>query len=99
MNYTLIFNSEVATDFKEGYDWYEAQLQSPGERFEEAIDLQLKKITENPEIYHFAKRNFREAIVPGFPFSIVYKLNKRKHTIYISAIHHTSRNPKEKFRK
>jgi mRNA-degrading endonuclease RelE of RelBE toxin-antitoxin system len=99
MNYTLVFNSEVEADFKEGYDWYEEQLQGLGERFEDAVEARLIKITENPEVYHFASGKYREAIVPKFPFSIIYKLNKRKRTIYISAIHHSSRDPKEKFRK
>ena len=34
-----------------------------------------------------------------FPYVIVYKINKRKKLIYISAIYHTKRNPKYKYRK
>lgn len=32
-------------------------------------------------------------------YVIVYKINKRKKLIYISAIYHTKRNPKYKYRK
>jgi len=99
MSYTLIFNAEAENEYLAAYAWYEEKQQGLGERFESEIEKQLEEIRLNPLIYHFSKGNYREALVLHFPFSIVYFLNKKKKTIYISAIFHTSRNPKGKYRK
>ena len=99
MSYTLVFNSEAEQEYREAYEWYEAHLVGLGDRFETEIENQLLKIISNTQAYHFSKGNFREASIAQFPFSIVYKVNTRKQIIYISAIYHSSRDPKSKYRK
>ncbi len=98
MSYVLVFNTEVEAEFNEAFDWYEAQQAGLGEKFEAEVEQQLFAISVNPQYYHFSKGKYREAVLTKFPFSIVYKVNARKRTVYISAIYHTSRNPKDKYR-
>jgi len=99
MSYTLVFNSEAEKEFSAAYHWYEEQLTGLGERFQQETDQQIQKILANPGTYHLSKGNYRESLVSHFPFTVVYAIDKRKKTIYISSIFHTSRNPKGKYRK
>ena len=79
--------------------WYETQQEGLGERFEQETEKQIEKIIANPLLYHLSKGNYRESLIDHFPFTIVYVLNKKENTIYISSVFHTSRNPKGKYRK
>ena len=99
MSYTLIFNSKAENEFIAASEWYEEQAPGLGERFEREAEKQLQKIIANPFAYHFSKGNFRESSVDQFPFTIVYAVNEKAKTIYISSIFHTSRNPKGKYRR
>jgi len=45
------------------------------------------------------KSSYREVKIHTFPYLIVYKILPKKKTILVSAIHHTSRSPKTKYRK
>jgi len=99
MSYQLIFHPKAAKEYSEAWRWYEQEQVGLGDRFEKLVELQLQKITEYPENYSIRKAPYREAAVGIFPFVIVYKLNKRKKSIYISAIYHTNRNPRYKYRK
>ncbi len=99
MSYKLIFNSIAENELISAVEWYEEQEFGLGERFERETEKQLQKIVTNPVAYHFSKGKFREASIDRFPFTIVYVINERKKTIYISSVFHTSRNPKGKYRK
>ena len=97
--YQLIFHSEADKDFSEATHWYETQKVNLGKRFILSVEAVITKIQHNPTVFGYIKRPFREASVPMFPYTIVYKINKKKNTVWIIAIYHTSRNPKRKYRK
>ncbi len=99
MSYTLIFNIDAENEFIAAYQWYEEQQKGLGDRFENETEKQFEKIKANPLIFHLSKGNFRESLIDHFPFTIVYVVNKKNKTVYISSVFHTSRNPKEKYRK
>jgi plasmid stabilization system protein ParE len=97
--YQLIFHPEANVDFSDGYVWYETEQKGLGNRFTEAIANTLDRIQKQPELFHKVRNNFREASVPVFPYTVVYRVNKRAKTIVIAAIYHAKRNPKRKFRR
>jgi mRNA-degrading endonuclease RelE of RelBE toxin-antitoxin system len=97
--YQLVFHPEALKEYNKAIIWYETQQEYLGDRFTRIIDAVIGRIQRQPEHFGFGKRPYREASVPVFPFTIVYKVNKVKHIIYIVSIYHTSRNPRFKFRK
>lgn len=99
MSYQSIFHPQAEEEYFEAYQWYEEKQKGLGERFEKMVELRLQQITLNPENYGFCKTPYREASTDFFPYTIVYKLNKKKRLIYIAAIYHSKRNPKHKYRK
>jgi plasmid stabilization system protein ParE len=98
MTYPLIFHPEAEEEYRKAYQWYEQAQQGLGTRFEVLVEQRLEQIARNPEHYHLSKAPYREVAIEIFPYSIIYKLNKKKKVIYISAIYHTRRHPRNKFR-
>ena len=99
MSYQLVFHPEADKEYMEAYQWYEKEQKGLGARFERMVGLHIQQISDAPENYHYSKVPYREVSTEGFPYVIVYKINKRKKLIFISAIYHTKRNPKYKYRK
>jgi len=70
-----------------------------GNRFFLSVREILKIILTRPETFGYSRKPFREASVAFFPYTIVYKINKVRQLVYVSAVYHSSRNPRKKFRK
>jgi plasmid stabilization system protein ParE len=96
--YILIFHPEALQEYKKAIIWYEIQQKNLGTRYIKLVELTIERIQNNPEHFRISHGKYREAPVPIFPFTIVYKINKSKQTIFIASIFHTSRNPRLKFR-
>lgn len=98
MSYSLLIREEANNEFAEAYVWYEQQQVNLGERFAETLKAKFADIQNNP--YHYQKiyKEFRHAKTDKFPFVIIYLVNKSAKEIIVTAIFHTSRNPKAKFR-
>ena len=99
MIYTVSFHPIALEEYKQASIWYESQQEGLGLRFEKAIENKIRQIVHNPVSFIKIKGAYRKAVTQTFPFVIIYKLNSGKHEIYISAVYHTKRNPKGKFRK
>jgi len=99
MSYQLVFHPEADREYMKAYQWYENEKKGLGARFERMVGLQIQRIIDAPENYHYSKGLYREASTEIFPYVIVYKINKREKLIFVSAIYHTKRNPRYKYRK
>jgi plasmid stabilization system protein ParE len=89
-----LFQTATA-DIQESYDWYEEQSIGLGGRFVDEVDDYLALISKNP--FQFAvqfSEKYRFALLKHFPFRIVYRIDERREYVYVSAVFHTSRDPK-----
>ena len=85
----------ATADLQDAYDWYEEQVVGLGERFVNEVDDHLELIRKNP--FQFAIQfsgSYRFALLRHFPFRIVYRVDEANNEVYVSAIFHTSRDPK-----
>ncbi len=98
MSYKISFHHNAELEYEHAWEWYLQQQPGLEEKFFEAINKKLQQIIKGPELYSVKNSSNREAIVPKFPYVIVYNVNKRKKIINVVAIHHTSRKPKKKYR-
>jgi len=89
-----LFQTATA-DIQQSYDWYEEQSTGLGSRFINEVDDYLALISENP--FQFAvqfSEKYRFALLKHFPFRIVYRIDEMRNYVYVSAVFHTSRDPK-----
>ena len=95
MSYHIELLDTAITDLQESYDWYEERTTGLGEEFAEEVDEYLFLVANTP--YHFAvqfSEKYRFAALHRFPFRIVYYIDEEPKIIFVTAIFHTSRDPK-----
>ena len=98
MSYQLSIYHKAELEYEGAYNWCKREQDGLEERFFNAINKKLQQILSGPELYSVKNDNScREAIVNGFPYVIIYRINKQSLIITIVAIHHTSRRPKKRF--
>ncbi len=97
--FRLIFHEEAAREYIEAYLWYELKKMGLGDEFRIAVNYALQKLKDNPQYFSFSGKPFREISVDRFPYTIVFEIDASKGIVFISAIYHTARNPKKKYRK
>lgn len=97
MPFPFELTEEAKKDISDSFNFYESEQTGLGRNFLENLDLCFKSISENPLKHPNKRGNFRAALVPKFPFLVVFESLKEKVLIY--SIFHTSRSPKNKFRK
>jgi len=93
--YSIKIYQTATDDLQSAYDWYEEQIKGLGERFVKEVDEYFIIIRKNP--FQFAVQfsaKYRFALLSHFPFRIVYSINEDQRIVYISAVFHTSRDPK-----
>lgn len=89
------FESKAKLEISEAFEWYENTKEGLGEEFLKAIDFAIKNILKSPSAF-VKVRNHNQYVMKKFPFVILYE--KTKETLFIDAVFHTSRNPKNKFK-
>ncbi|MBA4408032.1 MAG: type II toxin-antitoxin system RelE/ParE family toxin [Bacteroidota bacterium] len=81
-------------DIRDSAFWYEQQQKGLGKRFTVEIRDKIHFIQQNPESFNLKYNNMRTAVLTTFPFLIHYCIDDNNKLVIISAIFHTSRNPK-----
>ncbi len=95
--YSTIFSSRAQKEISLSWEWYEKKQQGLGDRFVNEVINRIRKIERYPERYPTRYRSYKETPVQVFPYLIIYRVNKKKKTIRIVSIFHTSMNPGKKF--
>jgi len=96
MDYEIVFSSYVETEMQESYDWYEGKQPGLGERFIDIIESSVFAIANHPEAFPIRINNFREYVVPKFPYLIVYEVVSGRKIIYILHIFNSYLKPERK---
>jgi len=97
MVYHYIYEPRALLEYEEAILWYYERSKQASKNFELAVNEKLHEICLNPTQYHIAKKHFRETFLKKYPFSIIYFVEEENHTIVITSIFHSSRDPKRKF--
>ena len=99
MTYTIDLHPEAIREINDSYQWYEDRLEGLGHRFMNAVDKQLSSIARHPELYAKKKGNYRESLVKGFPFAIIYEILPKQEVVFVSYVFHSKRNPRLKYKR
>lgn len=82
---------EAESDLNAAIEWYEARGKDLGDRFLQAVRTTIAKIERHPEAFPRAHQDFHRALVPRFPYAIVFDVSRDLVTIY--AVYHAARDP------
>ena len=91
MKYKVIIRPEAENDMKEAFSWYEDSRLGLGYDFLLQVDVGLRFIERNPEIYSPEYKGTRKHIIKRFPYKIIYLIEKER--IIVLAIIHGKRSP------
>ena len=81
-------------DIRDAARWYNKQSQGLGKRFTSEVRDSVRYIKQNPTACSIRYDQVRTAVLRVFPFMIHYTVDEENKTVIISAVLHTSRDPK-----
>jgi plasmid stabilization system protein ParE len=81
-------------DIREAAKWYNRQQIGLGTRFTTEVREKVHFIRQNPKASNVRYHGVRTAVLNVFPYMVHFTIDEKNKTIIISAILHTSRNPK-----
>lgn len=96
MKRNLKFTFRANIDTIVAYEFYEFRRKNLGEQFLEELDNCYQSIVLNYTTYKVVHSIYRQAVVNKFPFVVIYSVDEKD--IIITAIFHTSKNPKKKLK-
>ena len=99
MKYEIVFHPEATREYIDAYEWYEEKQAGLGERFILSIDEAIGEIITHPSAGRIETSDYRIKMVETFPYIILYEVIEKKKQIYIEAVYHGKRNPRNKFRR
>ena len=88
----VIIRPAAAAEIDEAYLWYETQRTGLGEEFLAAVNRELERIGEMPELYAVLRRDTRRAMLTRFPYSLLYRLVGDE--VIVVACFHGKRDPR-----
>lgn len=86
----FIFHLEALTEYQDAFAWYETRSIEAADRFEYVIEETLKLIVTSPDLFPVCGKNHRMAILPRFPYKIIFR--KRPENTLIVAVAHSKRH-------
>jgi toxin ParE1/3/4 len=95
--YQLVIKPLVIEMVEDAYQWYEQEQPGTGEAFLNELEICYGKLKLSPDAYSKINRTYRQIRVSRFPYVIAFQIIKNEVIVY--SVFHTSRNPKEKFKK
>lgn len=78
----LRYTERAKNDIESAFAWYERQRRGLGFDFLDCIEISVKSILENPEMYQIFYSNFRGCVIRRFPFSIFYTIEDKEIVVH-----------------
>lgn len=96
--YISILSTRAQKEITQAWEWYEERQQTLGDRFIKEVINKLRLIEQNPERYPTRYKSYKETSVNVFSFVIIYRINRKKRSVRIVSVFHTSLNPSKKYK-
>ena len=88
----LIIKPFTELDATDAANWYNEKREGLGDEFILALDAKINAIQRNTGSFQVIYKNIRRALTERFPYGIFFIVEDEN--IYVLAIQHTSRSPK-----
>lgn len=91
-----VLSIQAENELEDAFYFYNLISAKVGDEFLNQINSCIQSILLYPESFPIEFETYRKAVVKKYPFVIIY--TRIDALIFISAIFHTRKNPKKKFR-
>lgn len=91
MTARLVFRPEALQELFESAEWYEARGKALSADFLRMIENYLETLQQNPFQYQVILGRVRRAVLPRFPYSIIYSVSEDE--LLVIACFHGRRDP------
>ena len=78
----LRYTDRAKDEVQIAFAWYERQRSGLGFEFLDSVELALKSILKNPEMYRIHYLNFRGCLIGRFPFSVFYTVEEDEIVVH-----------------
>jgi hypothetical protein len=85
------YHPEVSKEVEEAFEWYESQKSGLGLKFINETEMTIHRISNFPDLHPEVLKKLRRAILPIFPYGVIYSIENG--TIVVYAIAHLHRMP------
>lgn len=82
MNKKVVFMPLAFAGISNAYNWYGKQQKGLSLRFLNAFNDTIKHISQYPESCQKVKKNYRQAMIPGFPYLVMYINEPHEVVVY-----------------
>ena len=90
----LRYTERAIEDVELAFAWYEKQRRGLGFEFLDCVEVSIKSILENPEMYRIYYSFFRRCVIRRFPFSVFYTVDAAE--IVLHSIFGNRQNPEKR---
>ncbi len=87
----LKYHPEASSELDEAFEWYENEQAGLGDKFIAEVETAILRIQHFPQVNPIILKNIRRALLPGFPYGVIYSI--KDGIIEIYAISHLHRRP------
>jgi plasmid stabilization system protein ParE len=88
---SVAFHPEADAEFLAAARYYEDQAENLGLDFIAAVQRTYQRLAAFPESGHPFGSRLRRALVPGFPYGLIYRVESER--LFIVAVAHLHRRP------
>ena len=85
------YHPEASKEIDEAFDWYEANQPGLGPKFIDEAESAIHRIRNYPHLHPHVFKDVRKAVIPIFPYGIIYSVNEEVIEVY--AVAHLHRKP------
>jgi len=96
MTYQLSVKQEAQEEILNGFLWYESKSKGLGTRFVGEVEKVMEYVGKYPHHFQVKYKEYREAVVPRFPYVVVYEIFESEVVVY--SVFPAKNNPSKKVR-
>ena len=96
MVYNLSIKQEAQQEILEGFLWYESKNRGLGTRFVAEVERVIEYVSKYPHHFQIKYKEYREALVPSFPYVVVFEVLEGEVVVY--SVFPAKRDPNKKVR-
>ena len=90
----LRYTDRAKDDLELTFAWYERQRRGLGFEFLDCIEIAVKSILENPEMYRIHYSIFKGCVIRRFPFSVFHTIEDTE--IVVHSVFDNRQDPEKK---